>query len=75
MLADGEDIGNWTQPGTASIMGTEYDVIIAGAGPAGATAAYWLGWSGRRVLILEKQRLPRYKTCGGAIPISARWSR
>lgn len=47
-----------------------YDVIIAGAGPAGAMAAYWLGRAGRRVLILEKARLPRYKTCGGAIPLS-----
>lgn len=43
----------------------EYDVIVVGAGPAGAAAAYWLGEIGRRVLVLEKERLPRYKPCGG----------
>ena len=45
-----------------------YDVIIAGGGPAGSTAAYFLGEAGQRVLLLEKARLPRYKTCGGGIP-------
>lgn len=46
----------------------EYDVIIVGAGPAGASAAYWLGEAGKRVLVLEKERLPRYKVCGGGVP-------
>jgi geranylgeranyl reductase family protein len=46
-------------------MGTAYDVVIAGAGPAGAAAAYFLGQAGQRVLVLERQRLPRYKACGG----------
>lgn len=48
-------------------MNSLYDVIIAGAGPAGGTAAYFLGQAGRRVLVLEKERLPRYKACGGGI--------
>jgi geranylgeranyl reductase family protein len=47
-----------------------YDVIIAGAGPAGASAAYFLGKAGRRVLVLEKQTLPRYKACGGGLSLS-----
>ncbi len=46
----------------------DYDAIIVGAGPAGATAAYWLGEAGRRALVLEKARLPRYKPCGGGVP-------
>ncbi len=46
-------------------MNQIYDVIIVGAGPAGATAAYFLGEAGRRVLVLEKETLPRYKACGG----------
>lgn len=46
----------------------DYDVIVAGAGPAGASAAFWLGEAGKRVLVLEKERLPRYKPCGGGIP-------
>lgn len=46
----------------------DYDAIVIGAGPAGASAAYWLGEAGRRVLVLEKERLPRYKPCGGGVP-------
>ena len=37
-----------------------YDVIIIGAGPAGATAAALLAERGRRVLVLEKETFPRY---------------
>ena len=44
-----------------------YDVIIIGGGPAGATAAFFLGSAGRKVLVLEKATLPRYKPCGGAV--------
>ncbi len=47
-----------------------YDVIVAGAGPGGAAAAFFLGEAGRRVLVLEKETLPRYKACGGAISTS-----
>jgi geranylgeranyl reductase family protein len=47
----------------------QYDVIICGAGPAGGTAAYYLGQAGKRVLVLEKEHLPRYKTCGGGLSI------
>jgi geranylgeranyl reductase family protein len=43
------------------------DAIVVGAGPAGATAAYWLGEAGKRVLVLDKERLPRYKACGGGM--------
>jgi len=45
-----------------------YDAIVVGAGPAGATAAYWLGAAGCQVIVLEKQELPRYKPCGGGVP-------
>ncbi len=44
------------------------DVIVVGAGPAGASAAYWLGEAGEQVLVLEKEELPRYKPCGGGVP-------
>jgi len=46
-----------------------YDVIVAGAGPGGASAAYYLGQAGLSVLILEKEDLPRYKACGGGVSI------
>ncbi|WP_424215676.1 geranylgeranyl reductase family protein [Streptomyces sp. BI20] len=41
--------------------------MVVGAGPAGASAAYAAAGAGRRVLLLEKAELPRYKTCGGGI--------
>ena len=44
-----------------------YDVIVVGAGPAGAIAAYELAKRSLRVALLEKQKLPRYKTCAGAV--------
>jgi len=43
-------------------------VIIVGAGPAGSTCAEFLAKNGFQVTILEKEKLPRYKPCGGAIP-------
>lgn len=44
-----------------------YDLIVAGAGPAGSTAARSAAMQGLDVLILEKETFPRYKPCGGAL--------
>jgi menaquinone-9 beta-reductase len=49
-------------------MTSEFDVIICGAGPAGCTAALALGSSGLKVALIEKERFPREKVCGDAIP-------
>ncbi len=43
-------------------------IIVVGAGPAGATCADFLAKNGIPVIILEKQKIPRYKACGGGIP-------
>jgi flavin-dependent dehydrogenase len=45
----------------------EFDVIIAGSGPAGATCAKALKDGGFNVLVLEKDVLPRHKTCSGVL--------
>jgi geranylgeranyl reductase family protein len=47
------------------------DVAIVGAGPAGATLAYELARRGIGVLLLEKERLPRYKCCAGGVTSKA----
>src|ERR687896_830497 len=41
-----------------------FDVIIAGGGPAGASAAIHLARGGVRVLLLEQKKFPRPKLCG-----------
>ena len=41
-----------------------YDVLIAGAGPSGASAAIHLAASGLKVLLVEQKKFPRPKLCG-----------
>jgi geranylgeranyl reductase family protein len=43
------------------------DVIVVGAGPSGATAAYYLAQAGLDVLLLEKSQFPREKVCGDGL--------
>ncbi len=43
------------------------DVIVVGAGPAGATVATYLARSGVDVLLLEKSTFPRDKVCGDGL--------
>ncbi|MBI1893134.1 MAG: geranylgeranyl reductase family protein [Candidatus Rokubacteria bacterium] len=44
-----------------------FEVIVAGGGPAGATAAYSLASAGVNVAILDKATFPRDKSCGGGL--------
>jgi len=44
-----------------------YDVIIIGAGPTGSTAAKILAEKGKKVLLVEKFKMPRYKSCSGQL--------
>ncbi len=47
-----------------------FDAIVVGTGPAGGLAALRLAEAGARTLILEKEKLPRDKACGGALTAS-----
>lgn len=42
-----------------------YDLIVVGAGPAGSTAAKFAAEADLKVLLLEKMKLPREKSCSG----------
>nr|WP_314466378.1 NAD(P)/FAD-dependent oxidoreductase [uncultured Clostridium sp.] len=44
-----------------------YDVIIIGAGPTGSSAAKELASNGYRVLLVEKFKMPRNKSCSGIL--------
>jgi len=42
---------------------TAWDVVIAGAGPAGSATAALLAQQGARVLLVERAAFPRFKAC------------
>jgi menaquinone-9 beta-reductase len=44
-----------------------WDVIVLGAGPAGASAAITASRSGLKTLLLDKATFPRDKVCGGCL--------
>ena len=44
-----------------------FEVLVVGAGPAGAAAAYWLARHGHDVAIVERKTFPREKTCGDGL--------
>ncbi len=52
-------------------MATRRDVVVVGAGPGGATAAYELARAGADVVLLDRASFPRDKPCGGGVLVSA----
>lgn len=63
---------NW-QPKVSSIPDRLWNVIVIGAGPAGAIAACHLASRHHRVLLLDRQKFPREKVCGdGLLPDALR---
>jgi geranylgeranyl reductase family protein len=49
----------------------DFDVVIAGAGPAGAAAALAACRAGARVLLLDRAGFPRDKACGDGVAAEA----
>jgi FADH2-dependent halogenase len=47
-----------------------HDVVVIGGGPGGSAAATYLARSGQRVLLLEKERFPRFKIGESLLPYS-----
>ena len=47
-----------------------WDVVVVGGGAAGGGAAFHLAKGGRSVVVLEQQRFPRSKPCGGGMAAS-----
>ena len=45
----------------------KYDVVIVGAGPSGSTAAKCLAEKEVKVLLIDKEKFPRDKPCGGGL--------
>ncbi len=52
-------------------MSQAWDVLVVGAGPAGAWAACAAARRGRRVLLVDKATFPRSKVCGCCINAAA----
>jgi menaquinone-9 beta-reductase len=44
-----------------------WDVVVIGAGPAGAVAAHDLARTGAAVLLIDRSTFPRPKVCGGCL--------
>ena len=53
----------------SAIEPMDFDLIVIGAGPAGCSAAAEAARLGLKVALIEKERLPRHKTCGGGMPM------
>ncbi|HEY3901952.1 MAG TPA: NAD(P)/FAD-dependent oxidoreductase [Chthoniobacter sp.] len=51
-------------------MSENYDVAIIGGGPAGSTAACLLAKAGRRVVVLERDKFPRFHIGESLLPYS-----
>lgn len=55
----------------ATAVANPWDTVIVGAGPAGSSAALRLAKAGRRVLLVDRDTMPRGKVCGCCLSSAA----
>ena len=48
----------------AALPHRKWDVVVVGAGPAGAVCSLYLAKKGHKVLVVDKKQFPRSKACG-----------
>ncbi len=65
MITHGDRSGH--QNARANVDGRVFDLVIVGAGVAGASAAILASQSDLSVLLVESQSFPREKVCGGCL--------
>ena len=53
-----------------TVNGWDFDVAVVGGGPGGSSAATALARSGKRVLLLERERFPRFHIGESQLPWS-----
>ena len=51
-------------------MTTDFDVVVAGGGPAGSSTANFLRQRKRSVLVLEREQFPRFHIGESMLPFS-----
>ncbi|MAJ16306.1 MAG: alkylhalidase, partial [Verrucomicrobiales bacterium] len=51
-------------------MSNNYDAILIGAGPAGSSAATILAEKGHNVLLIEREKFPRYHVGESLLPFT-----
>jgi FAD-dependent halogenase len=62
--------GNENRGSVRRMVSTDFDLVVIGGGPGGSTLSTLVALDGRRVLLLERERFPRYQIGESLLPIT-----